>query len=315
MTPALARFISLAFVFCAVNTLLMSCNVHSDEKPLPSNINVMEPTQMLKVQGGCYIMGATHNDQYVESDEEPQQVCVKAFSIAAHEVSIGEYKQFVASDDYASLVRDNNDVATDACWAYEKVDGAREWDWRGWANWRQINQTSTLADNFPVACVSFYEALAYINWLNAATGKSYRLPTEAEWEYAARSAEADSAYTVAPDTMCEYANVADLTHGAEDNFLCNDGYKDVAPVGQFKANGLGLYDILGNVWEWTCSKHDPSYDGEEIRCLSPNNKANRASRGASWDDNPSSARLTNRSAIPPTLRISLQGFRLVLNPY
>ena len=107
-----------------------------------------------------------------------------------------------------------------------------------------------------MVCVSFEDAQAYIRWLNRKTGQHYRLPTEAEWEYAARAGTTTRRYWGdKPDDACQYANVADQS--AKKVFPgwavhhCDDGYVYTAPVGSFQRNRFGLHDMLGNVWDRT----------------------------------------------------------------
>jgi formylglycine-generating enzyme required for sulfatase activity len=137
--------------------------------------------------------------------------------------------------------------------------------------------------------VSWNDAVAYVEWLSEQTGHKYRLPTEAEWEYAARAGtETARDWGNDPNKACSYANVHDNTSKAENGFSwkhheCTDGYAKTAPVGSFKPNTFELFDVLGNVWEWTCSEYESKYGGKELRCTKNINKNNRLSfRGGSW---------------------------------
>jgi formylglycine-generating enzyme required for sulfatase activity len=110
-------------------------------------------------------------------------------------------------------------------------------------------------EDHPVAYVSWEEATAYTRWLSTKTRASYRLPTEAEWEYSARAGTQTPHYFgYNPTEICTNANVADKTAQAKYTkwtvHTCSDGYADTAPVGKFKSNGFGLYDVYGNVSEW-----------------------------------------------------------------
>ncbi len=110
-------------------------------------------------------------------------------------------------------------------------------------------------DKQPVVNVSWEDAVAFAKWLSEKSEQSYRLPTEAEWEYAVRSGAKQSRFWGDnPDAACKYANVADMTAKKQrpkwTTFFCNDNFAVSAPVGSFMANSLGLNDMLGNVWEW-----------------------------------------------------------------
>ena len=161
-----------------------------------------------------------------------------------------------------------------------------------------------------MSCVSWNDAVAYIEWLNGETGQNYRLPTESEWEYAARAGTVVARYWGDNDAACEHANIADEKFWTP-GFVCEDGYQYVAPVGQFKANAWGLHDMLGNVWEWTCSEYDSDYGGGESECASKNNaSARRVARGGSWGGRPRGVRSANRGRNTPDNRDNSLGFRL-----
>jgi formylglycine-generating enzyme required for sulfatase activity/class 3 adenylate cyclase len=143
------------------------------------------------------------------------------------------------------------------------------------------------ADNHPVVCVSWDDATAYASWLSKKTGRHYRLPSEAEWEYAARAGDTAGRY-FGDAPICEFANVRDQSKKklrSTGQFLeCNSGFSNTSPVGTFPPNGFGLYDMLGNVWEWVedCwgSYGDAPGDGaarENAVCRE------RVRRGGSWN--------------------------------
>jgi len=148
----------------------------------------------------------------------------------------------------------------------------------------------------PVMYVSWEQAMGYARWLSKKTGRIYRLPTDAEWEYAAR-AGVDSRYRfwgIAPDRVCTFANVYDQTARKQDdtgyeNLPCDDRFAEAAPAGSYKPNAFGLYDMLGNVSEWT---EDCLPTGLQWRGAPMDGTANlkgdcsqRAFRGGSWFEN------------------------------
>lgn len=180
--------------------------------------------------------------------------------------------------------------------------------------------------NHPIIRVSWYDATAYAEWLSKKTGKRYRLPTEVEWVYAARAGTTTRYFWGdRPEEACRYANVGDAGSGRswgdpmigeikrgriEDIFLCDDGYARLAPVGQFLSNPWGLYDMLGNASEWTCSAHRIPFDGNEFNCTWKGADGPRAVRGTFWGDG--ADRLLHplgRSSHEPTSEAA--GFRLV----
>lgn len=171
--------------------------------------------------------------------------------------------------------------------------------------------------NHPAVCVSWEEAQKYVRWLSEQSGSSYRLPSEAEWEYAARAGTKTARYWGdPPEQACEYANVAD--RDARSIFPnrpfhdCSDGFVHTAPVGRFKANAFGLYDTIGNVSEWV----QDCYEGEYKKAIR-NGSAfetgkceKRVLRGGSWSFPPADARAANRHRYEPGYRNDNLGFRV-----
>ncbi len=192
----------------------------------------------------------------VESDDERQhRVCVDDFSIGKYEVKVSEFSEFVEASGYRTEAEKGEGCAvwTGSNWKYNKAN-----------NWR--NPGFAQGQDHPVVCVDWNDAVAYAKWLSEETGKRYRLPTEAEWEYAARGGSTSKYYFGNSESeLCDYGNGADeSTDYTGRNTLCSDGYgQQTAPVGSFKRNPYGLYDMIGNVWEWTCSVYDEDYGGTE----------------------------------------------------
>jgi sulfatase modifying factor 1 len=141
--------------------------------------------------------------------------------------------------------------------------------------------------------VSFEDATAYAEWLGKQTGKPYRLPSEAEWEYVARARTTTTRYWGdSEQEACAYANVADreakAKHPGWVTFDCDDGYAETAPVGRFKPNAFGLYDMLGNAWEWTQDCYNDGYKNAPINGSAwlSGDCNRRVVRGGSWDGGP-----------------------------
>ncbi len=263
--------------------------------------------EMVIIPAGSFRMGDIQGGG--DFDEKPvHRVSVSAFSMGKYEVTVGDFRQFVKVTGYKTDAEKYG-----SCWVYRGN--------RSGKNWR--NPSFSQSDNQPVVCVSLNDATAYIKWLSQQTDKNYRLPTEAEWEYAARAGTSTKRYWGnQADKACAYANVADKT--AQKTFSgwaihnCTDGYTYTAPVGQFKPNAFGLFDMLGNVWEWVHDIYDSSYYRSSPRSnpRGPSGKTgqDRVGRGGAWGYIARNARAANRAHYKPDGRVSLLGFRLVRQP-
>jgi formylglycine-generating enzyme required for sulfatase activity len=176
--------------------------------------------------------------------------------------------------------------------------------------------------------VGWEDAEAYAAWLSSQTGKDYRLPSEAEWEYAARAGTETERYWPnhaegEPDPACNHANVFDTQNASRIKatyggitwkpFNCGDDYPFTAPVGQFTPNGWQLHDMLGNVWEWVRDCYVDSYEGAPTdgtpREVSDTCEY-RVLRGGSWGGEPRNVRSAGRGRNAPDYRFSGIGFRL-----
>ncbi|MBS0299683.1 MAG: SUMF1/EgtB/PvdO family nonheme iron enzyme [Proteobacteria bacterium] len=153
--------------------------------------------------------------------------------------------------------------------------------------------------NYPVANVSWFEAAEYAKWLGDQTKNTCRLPTEAEWEYAARAGTI-TAYSWGDKLGIGNAN-CDGCGNSQSNLKEECQKKDLTamPVACFSPNNFDLYDISGNVWEWTCSNWEDQFDGSEQQCNNDTTKRTqvRVLRGGSWFDNQDRARVSARSGV------------------
>ena len=223
--------------------------------------------EMVGIAGGCFLMGSPASEKGWSDRERRHRVCVEDFSIGKYEVTFEQYDRYVEAT---------------GGWA-RRPNGA------GWGRGRR-----------PVIKVSWDDATAYAQWLSGETGRSYRLATEAEWEYAAR-AGSTTAYPWGDGIGRNRANC----NGCGSRW----DYKQTAPVGSFPANAWGLHDTVGNVGEWTCSSYDSSYGGAEKRCATEGKY--RVLRGGSWVNEPWRVRSANRGRDSPDNRAVNIGFRLV----
>ncbi len=217
--------------------------------------------EMVVLPAGSFTMGSPGHEAGRDEDEGPQRVVTVArpFALGRYEVTRGQFAAFVAASGYQS--QGGN------CWYWNGDEGKFKNDDAS-LSWRNPGYAQN--DGHPVVCVSWTDAKAYVDWLASRTGKAYRLPGEAEWEYAARAASNTARpWGDDPNQACSHANVADQTfvrvvpvpEGKKwvNQHECDDGSAYTANVGSYRANRFGLYDMIGNVWEWTADCWNTSY--------------------------------------------------------
>jgi sulfatase modifying factor 1 len=275
---------------------------------------------MVHVQGGTFWMGDTFGDG--NSDEKPlHPVIVSSFYLSKYEITVAQFRKFVQETGYLTTA--------------ERQGGWLVWTGTAWerkfdASWSSPYFSQT--EREPVVMVSWYDALEFCNWLSRRekltpfyevkgaevmedwSSSGYRLPTEAEWEYAGRSGGKEYKYSWGNGSP--EGNVADeslKTAFSAWPFAIwsgfTDGYIYTAPVGSFSPNELGLYDMSGNVWEW-CNDWYGSYAaGEQRNPKGSSSGVIRMLRGGSWTDEPAALRLSFRSGRLPNGRGVNSGFR------
>ena len=202
----------------------------------------------------------------------------KPFAMSRYEVTRGEFEKFVDESDY----RPATDRGGECLGPFHGFAGDRisvKWNSN---RYQYLGDREDLrpTDAHPVFCVTIRDAMAYANWLSEETGHTYRLPSAAEWQYAARAGSMESmrAEYREPEERCGLGNMAQNT--------CNDGVEGIAPVGHFSPNSVGLHDMFGNLAEWVlaCLREEPervSIDGEPDDIESCT--ASHLAIGDSWD--------------------------------
>lgn len=265
--------------------------------------------EMVIIPAGVFNMGSPDSEAKRDDNEGPvHSVKIATFAMGRSEITRGQFAAFVKKTNYNP---------GDKCWTLDNG----KFKERG-NNWLKPGYPQD--DTHPVTCVNWNDAKAYVEWLSRRTGKKYRLPTEAEWEYAARSNTSTARHWGEnPVDACGYANAADKSaqaaiHGATSWSVhnCTDGFAYTSPVGSFKPNAFRLNDMLGNVWEWTEDSYHDSYKDAPVNGSAwQGNVAKRVLRGGSWNNSPQDVRAAIRSSDKPALRFSIFGFRVVrVNP-
>ena len=230
-----------------------------------------EGPEMVVIPAGRFRMGCVSGLDCFDDEKPVHEVSIpQAFALSRHEVTFAQW---------------------DACAAAGACGGHRPDD-RGWGR-----------GNRPVIEVSWEDAQSYVSWLSRETGESYRLPSEAEWEYAAR---ADSA------AKYSWGNEIGSNRANCENYYCGDQWEYTAPVGSFAPNAFGLYDMHGNVWEWVEDCWNDSYSGAPSSGTAwrGGDCAKRVLRGGSWFIIPRSLRAAYRNWLSSGYRFNLIGFRV-----
>jgi formylglycine-generating enzyme required for sulfatase activity len=270
--------------------------------------------EFIWIKPGQFLMGAPDSDKLAEPDEKPQRLVhiEHGFYLGRTTVTVGQFKQFVNETGYKT------DAETDQRPHYQGGHGynATRHRFEGYFpqyTWR--NPGWSMTDTFPVGDVSWNDAMAFCKWLGTKTTMKVHLPSEAEWEYACRAGTTNRFFTGNdPASLKGYANVPDQSsHRGEPPdaswFPFDDGYVFTAPVGSFKPNPWGLYDMIGNVFQW-CS--DEVLGPPPGSTVSP--EATRILRGGCYDEDLALCRCSARGHGAPWSRYAYTGFRVLMLP-
>ena len=259
--------------------------------------------EMVVIPAGDFMMGSPASEEGRWDDEGPQhRVAVSSFALGRYEVTRDEYRVFAETTGHPSS----------GC----RIRNEDSWTNDDDASWREPGFAQ--GSGHPAVCVNWNDAQAYVRWLSRETGESYRLPSEAEWEYAARGGAPTSRYWGdSSSSQCGHANGADAAakrvypeRGQVAD--CDDGAVHTTLAGSYSANAFGLFDVLGNVWEWTADCWHESYRGAPADG-SPwhgGGCGRRVLRGGSWRLTPRLLRSAARTWAATEYRSADAGFRV-----
>lgn len=273
--------------------------------------------EMVRVPAGHFVAGSTpaetdaaHYPPANAAREQPQRVVImpRPFAIARTEVTRDAFARFVADTGWR---------ADGAC-SFLADGPTNRWESDAAHDWR--NPGFAQDGRHPVVCVNLADARAYAAWLSRKTGRAFRLPSANEWEYAARAGTTGALPW--RGKICRYANIADASRARAHNrgvidpatfAACDDRHVQTAPVGSFRPNPWGLYDMIGNVWEWTLDCDDPSERGPapDARPRTSGACTSRVDRGASWTNSPKYVRVAARHPDLVVARTTVLGIRLI----
>ena len=239
-------------------------------------LNTIVDEPVVIIPAGKFKMGDINGSGLANERPVVEKTIANSFAMQSKEVTVGAYEKFVLNSGYKTQAEQGN-----GCAYY--LNGEPVWETN--LNWR--NPGFDQGNDFPVVCLTYNDAKAYAEWLSGQTGQQFRLPNEVEWEYAARSG-----------TDTEYPWGNDIDKNLANCGWCGSEWsnKRAAPVGSFSPNAFGLYDTVGNVWEWTDKESGES---------------DVAVRGGAWNFAPSLARASTRLILTPDFRANYIGFRLM----
>jgi formylglycine-generating enzyme required for sulfatase activity len=290
--------------------------------------NPIEP-EMVFVQGGTFLMGSRKDDPNAAEDEKPlHEVQVSSFYMGKYEVTFSEFKAFVTETGFQT---DAEKEGSSYVWVGENVEKKSGINWRHDSNGKPRDATEK---RHPVIHVSWNDAQAYIKWLNDKTGKNYRLPTESEWEFAAKGGLSKPTMPKGSDlSQSEWEQIA--KGGLKKNGYMYSGSNRLSrvgwyhensggrthKVGELEGNELGIFDMSGNVWEWCQDWYNYSYYSNrpdlDINPNGPKDGEIRVIRGGGFLQGPLSCRVSSRFGLDPNLSYwdigVFVGLRLVIS--
>lgn len=283
-----------------------------------------------------FLMGSPVTEANRREDEAQHGVSIASpYAMGRCEVTVGEFRRFAEATGYRtdaeraldsgagghrSTVRIGSGQFAGFLPASQggcvgPIDGSTDSAQDPTVNWRNPGFEQT--EQHPVVCVTWRDATAYVAWLSLQAGVTYRLPTEAEWEYATRAGTVDARYWQdGPNAICAYANVADRPADVREAAgACDDPAVFTSEVASHKANAYGLFDALGNVEEWTADCWNPDYsfapvDGSSLLDSAAADCNYRVARGSSWKNRWIDTRSARRGAAAKDTAFSVLGFRV-----
>ena len=286
------------------NNSTTSVELSFDLKDKTFKVNKLK-FDMVAVKGGTFTMGCTREqgDDCSDNEKPAHKVTLTDYYIGKYEVTVEQFEAFVNETGYKTDAEKNG-------WAYmiKKIDGKGQWTKVDGVNWRydgKGNMRKADENNHPVMYVSWNDARAFCKWLKNKTGQNFRLPTEAEWEYAARGGYKSRGFKYAGSN----------TRNDVDHDLQYDNEKsNTEPVGSKIPNELGIYNMTGNVLEFCCDFYDDYTRESQDNPIGPMYGHMVVTRGCGYLYVDNDHRITRRTSQFTNVGIIGDGFRLAINP-
>jgi formylglycine-generating enzyme required for sulfatase activity len=280
---------------------LQKDSTNIDDDSIFSQGSLIEKYNLIFIDGGGFMMGCDNPDllQCHQNEQPKHHVAVKSFYLGKYELSIKHFKEFIDETNYETDV--------------SKVKKMKLYNGKDYEDFKDISfkhrpdgkERSSIEYHYPVIFISHNDATEFCKWVSKKTGKVFRLPTEAEWEYAAKGGLNRDSFTFSGSDSIEAVA-----------YYKENGLNKPHPPGELVPNSLGLYDMSGNVWEW-CS----DYFSESYYSLSPENNpkgplggSRNTVRGGSYGNYKNAMTLTKRIGFEPNTVAPYIGFRIVMEP-
>lgn len=248
--------------------------------------------QLVLIPPGRFIMGSPSGEPWRNGDEWPHRVeIIRPYYLSMHEVTVGQFRQFVEAECYQTECERNSQESTLLSAFANGVIETRRYSWR--------NPGFSQGEDHPVVGLAWDDAAAFCQWLSGCEGCRYRLPTEAEWEYACR-AGSSGAFSLDREGLWLDANVSETPDSDEWTHPGDiDGFRFTAPVGSFPANAFGLHDMHGNAAEWCSDWYGADYYRQSERAdpQGPQTGTSHVVRGGAFIFSGSRARSANREEV------------------
>ena len=310
-----------------------NCREGLQEAQLPPAKNTLTNSigmKLVLIPAGEFLMGGTESlselkevfnaivdakwkDLYESGVPQYRVPITRPFHMGAYEVTVGQFRAFVEAEGYRTEAEKDGAGG----WGFDSAKSRFEGH-KPRYSWRNVGWTQT--NDHPVVNVTWNDAVAFCRWMSRKEGRTYRLPTEAEWEYACGAGTTTRFWSSNErEQLRGVANIADASLNArvdEKNWVFmtwNDGYPFTAPVGRLRGNGLGLYDMHGNVWEWCSDWYAADYYRKSPADDpgGPDSGSVRVLRGGGFYVFPARCRSSTRDYDTPSNRYSVLGFRVV----